>query len=82
MIALNRGIYLVVVGHPDPTLKKYWEQMGFDYTGAQKNLYKHYVELYSSNDLPPWEDTKPTEAIGKTEDVLKQTQLSFRNYWS
>lgn len=82
MLALDKGIYAVVVGHPDPNLKNYWEKMGFDYTGAQKEFYKHYETLYSMNDLPKLEDIKPTEAVGSAEDVLKRTQLSFRTYWS
>jgi len=81
MLALEKGLGVVVVGHPDPGLKGYWEHMGFDYAGAQQRQHTRNVEFYSGMQVPPVEETKPTEAIGSAVNVLKLSQTSFRQYW-
>jgi hypothetical protein len=82
MNALEKGLYLVVVGHPDPNLKNYWEHMGFDYTAAQQKLHQHYGTLYPLDQIPLLTDVKPTEAAGSADDVLRRAQVSFRTYWN
>ncbi|HEX4956353.1 MAG TPA: hypothetical protein VF017_23445 [Thermoanaerobaculia bacterium] len=80
--ALNLGIMVVVVGHPDPGLKGYWTAMGFDYLGAQKKQWLYLKSNYKEEDLPSVTDVVVTEASASTLTLLSWAQKSYRAYWT
>jgi len=90
--AMQKGITVICVGHPDAGKQAYWEAMGFDYKGAQAKQYA--VNVKAKDDIPedtpleyrvrtliPLEETVPTEAVGPIGAVLAWAQKSFRSYW-
>lgn len=90
--ALQKGIDLICVGHPDANIKAYWEAMGFDYKEAQAKQYvinakaqydipEDTPEEYRVRTLAPLEETVPTEANGPVRSLLGWAQNSFFSYW-
>lgn len=79
--ALNRNIMVICVGHPDPTLRNYWENIGFDYRAEQSRQYEHRKQLYKDQDIGSVDDVIVTEANAKTPAVLKWAQGSYSSYW-
>ena len=90
--ALQKGINVICIGHPDAGKKDYWEAMGIDYKGAQVKQYainsKAQYEIpddvpeeYRARTLAPVEETVPTEADGPVGAVLGWAQKSFFSYW-
>ncbi len=79
--ALNRGILILCVGHPDPTLKAYWEAMGFDFRGEQQRQYRARQDLYRDQDIGSVDDVTVTEAEGPVTTALRWAQQSYRAYW-
>lgn len=88
MLALERGISVVSVGSPDRGLRNYWQEMGFDFAGAQQHDYNNIRSTLLStgehplSDLPPVEETFIGEAFGSPGDMLARTQAVFRQHWN
>lgn len=84
MKALEQGINVMCVGHPDPGKRGYWEAMGIDYRGAQQKQHdiNAAAEHNRGKEIPPVEETKPTEAIGPVRRMLEWSQESYRRYWN
>jgi len=71
--AMTLDIKVIRVGHPDPSMKGYWESIGFDYSKGQQLSYLRNLENYGEDAMADRtkDDEIITEADSKTSDVLK-----------
>ncbi|HKI06306.1 MAG TPA: hypothetical protein VKK31_30285 [Thermoanaerobaculia bacterium] len=80
--ALENGLKVICVGHPDPGLRTYWEAMGFDFAGAQHAQWLHNVKTYGKEAAGTVDSvTAVTEATAFAPQVLGWARGSLEKYW-
>lgn len=81
--ALESGVQVMCVGHPDPDLRSYWEAMGFDFAGALRAQWEYNKKFYGEENAGPLESVKVvTEASGSVVQILQWARTSLEKQWN
>jgi hypothetical protein len=81
--ALQSGLQVMCVGHPDPDLRSYWEAMGFDFAGGLRAQWEHNKKLYGIEAAGTLDSVKVvTEASGSVVQILQWARASLEKQWS
>jgi hypothetical protein len=81
--ALQSGLQVMCVGHPDPDLRPYWEAMGFDFAAGLRAQWEHNKKLYGIDAAGTLDSVKVvTEASGSVVQILQWARNSLEKQWS
>lgn len=81
--ALQSGLQVMCVGHPDPDLRSYWEAMGFDFAGALRAQWEYNKKLYGIEAAGTLDSVKvATEASGSVVQILQWARASLEKQWN
>lgn len=81
--ALQSGLLVMCVGHPDPNLRSYWEAMGFDFAAGLRAQWEHNKKLYGPEAAGTLDSVKVvTEASGSVVQILQWARTSLEKQWS